>query len=136
MNRTTLSLVLLGVFISLGVGLFVGGCQATSNWYPMLAIIPILFGGVALYGIRSTGEGMEAGWVSFDAWVFFLVVSLSSALGLPIVLWHVANDDPPILGIILESSGCLVSYIGFLLHAIVPHLACGDGDGLLGEYAY
>jgi hypothetical protein len=136
MNRSTLGIVLLGVCVSIGVGLFVGGCQAAGSWYPMFAIIPILCGGIALYGIHSTGDGAEAGWVSFDTWVFLLVVSLSSALGLPLVLFHVALDDPPILGIILESAGCLVSYIGFLLHAIVPRLACGDDDGLLGAYTY
>jgi hypothetical protein len=73
--------------------------------------------------------------VSFDTWVFFLVISLPSALGLPIVLLHVATDDTGMLGIILESSGCLVGYIGFLLHAIGPRLACGDGDGLFSAWS-
>jgi CHASE2 domain-containing sensor protein len=62
MNRHTLSIVILGLALTVSVGLFVGGCKLLNNWWSMFALIPALLALVTVYGIHSTsGYGAHTG---------------------------------------------------------------------------
>jgi ABC-type maltose transport system permease subunit len=135
MNCQTLGIVILGIGLTLGAGLFVAGCIVIDDWYSMFTVFPVLLAFIAVYGMHSTREGTEPGWIVFDTWVFFLFACFASIVGLPMVLYHVRELNP-ILGLILNCAGCATVFIAFALYYLMPSMPCHQEDGLLARYQY
>jgi hypothetical protein len=94
MKRETCGLVILGIGLTAGAGLFIGGCVESNSWWAMFAIIPALLAIVCQFGLaRTMDPSATTGWIGFDGWIFLLGVALTSAIGLPIVLWNVLDLD-------------------------------------------
>jgi uncharacterized membrane protein len=101
----------------------------------MFTLVPLVLAFVAIYGMHTTRQGMNPGWISFDTWVFFLLTFIGSVLALPMVLFHV-RELSPMVGLILNCAGCGTILIGFVIFYVIPHLPCGEDDGLLRAYQY
>jgi hypothetical protein len=127
MNRQTLTIVVLGVSLTIGAGLFIGGCQIMEHWYSLFALIPALLAIVAVYGIQSTASSDAVqGLISFDTWVFLLVFCLAAVLGVPVTIYH-TRGLAAAAGIALNVVGSFVIFTGFALTWILP--SCGADDG-------
>jgi uncharacterized membrane protein len=113
--------------MSVGAGLFIGGCDVMDDWYSMFALIPAFLALIAVYGIHSTvPDGSDPGLLSLSSWVFLLFVFLVSILGIPVTLYH-AKSLKPAGGIVLTIIGSIVIFTGFALTYILP--SCGQGEG-------
>jgi hypothetical protein len=127
MNPQTLSLVLLGVCLCAGAGLFIGGCDILGDWLSMLVLIPVLLALLAAYGChRTSGDSYEAGWVSFDSWVFILAFMLTWVVGVPAVVYHTKGFAKP-AGLGLSIGGCVLVFVGLLLTYVLP--GCSSEEG-------
>jgi hypothetical protein len=132
MNRQTLTIVVLGLSLTIGAGLFIGGCQIMKHWYSLFALIPALLAIVAVYGIQSTAASDAVqGLISFDTWVFLLVFCLVAVLGIPVTIYH-TRGLAAAGGIALNVIGSVVIFTGFALTWILP--TCGGDDGWTQAY--
>jgi hypothetical protein len=114
MARPAIGIMVLGLGIVFGVCLFVGGCMLMKNWYPFFVLVPAAVGLLCQWGIVSTSaDDAVPGLITADAWVFFLVICLTSILGLPVVLWHV-GDALSAGALACSLAGSLVMLAGFV----------------------
>ncbi|OHT01970.1 hypothetical protein TRFO_31042 [Tritrichomonas foetus] len=105
-------LVVLGVFATVSIVLFIGGCAITKNWYPLFIIIPAILTCVAAYLFVVTGQGgLEGGWISKDTYLFFVVVFGVSIIGLPLVFYHCSIINWKALA--MHLAGDVATGIGF-----------------------
>jgi hypothetical protein len=109
-RRSTLGLICLGIGITLGSALFLGGCSIASHYWPVFAVVPALLGLMAQYGIVTTIDpGSEPGWIGTNGWVFLLMLCLASIFGLPLVLVHVNSLPGSSVAMFMVGAGLVVA---------------------------
>lgn len=114
-NRQACTLTVLGVGITVGLGLLIGGSLVGHSWWALFSIIPAFLGLLCLFAISVTIDSSSSfGWFRFDGWVFLLIICITSTIGPPIILWHVLLL--PSLTLILYISGFIA--ICWILHCI------------------
>jgi hypothetical protein len=112
--RQACSLVIIGLSITVGLGLFLTGSFVGQNYVAIAALIPASLAGLCFYGMRTTTDPMsEPGIVSYDSWVFLFVFFLVSTFGLPMMVGHVFSLGATSIG--LDVGGALVIVVGFAI---------------------
>jgi hypothetical protein len=116
MVKPALPLVVLGVLLTAGMFLYIGGCATGHNWYPLLTFIPAaLAGGCAVLALRTLSDG--SAMISSDTWIFLAAACGASSLGLPLVFRHCNVIDN--LSLVLHLGGDACAAIGVAISAIL-----------------
>ena len=111
--------VMMGVFATISLCLYIGGCAITKNWLPLVCIIPALFVCFcAVMFVRTTKEGYcEGGKITNDAWLFYLCCGVISLIAMPLVFYHIKKLNATGLGMHLGGDVC--TGIGFAVFLIL-----------------
>ena len=114
----TLSLVLVGVFASIGLAMILSACAVTDNWYSMFILIPGVLAVVAAYGLyTSISDDYKAGCVSAEGWVFTMTFLIASCAGIPTVLYRVGKIGKFELGLAVGGVGVIT--VGYIINKFI-----------------
>lgn len=104
--------VVLGVFLALGICLFIGAGIVDDKWFSLYVLIPSFFSVFFKYAANSYEEDLnsEGDCVTYDAMHFLLSCSLTSCLALPIVFYNV--DKLTSTGLGFSIAGSFLFFIG------------------------
>jgi hypothetical protein len=128
MNKSTTGIVILGLALTIGAGLFIGGCSYQKQWWCMFAIIPSLVAVLSAHGLNKTkGDQPGESCDTFDGWLFFLVMCLTSVIAVPLLLFHLYFDDYKYGALAMQLVGSVLVTGGFVTFLICQ--ASGDPDG-------
>jgi hypothetical protein len=118
MNKKTCSLVSLGLAMTVGAALFLAGCTVDGTYWSLFTILPSLLALVCQYGISTTASpDFTPGWVSFDGWIFLLLISLGSVVGLPVVIWHCLGGKT--VALVLYLVGAAITLGGYFVAMVM-----------------
>jgi hypothetical protein len=124
-KRGTLAPIILGLSLVGGVALFIGGCTLAEVWWSIFALVPAIAGLICQYGMTTTSDpSMEAGCISFDTWVFLLVVCITSTFALPIMLSHTFSYPNGALACFICAAALVLA--GYLLFSFLSRDPSGN----------
>ena len=110
-------LIVLGVFATVSIVLYIGGCAITKNWYPLFVAIPVLLLCGAAYLFVATGpNGLQNGWIRKDTYLFYTLFFATCIIGLPLVFYHC--DVIGWKGLVVHIAGDVCSVAGFITFMI------------------
>jgi hypothetical protein len=116
-------LIVISLSIVLSAVVYIGGCAALKNWYPMLTLIPACLAGLAAIIFSKAGEN-ESSRIQPESWLFAVAFFLVSTLMLPFVLWHCDLMSKKCLG--LSYGGVGVFLVFFAVYVFISKPKSGD----------
>ena len=111
-----LPVIILGVGLTAGAALIIGGCAVAKNAWALLIIIPAFFGLIAVSMLRGRDDFdmfSQEPIFSTDGLVFILFSCLVSLFALPAVLYHVEKIKST-TALVLDIVGIVVIILGGL----------------------
>ena len=114
--------IILGVFATIAIVLYIAGCAITKNWWLMFVIIPAIICCVLaliLMPMLDDSYTLE-GCAVFtpDSTLFYLMFFIITAVGLPLVFYHCGTIKALCFGMNIGGDvAVLIGFIAFLITA-------------------
>lgn len=118
MGIQAVPLIVLAVFATCAIVLYIGSCAVLKNWYPLFILIPAVLTCVFAYLFVKTGSGgLEGGCISKDTWLFLTVCCIVSIIGLPLVLYHCDVIEWKCL--VMQLCADVITAVGFIVFIVL-----------------
>ncbi|EAY08716.1 hypothetical protein TVAG_079760 [Trichomonas vaginalis G3] len=123
--------IVIGIFGTIALVLYIAGCAITKQWWPLFGIIPATLS--CIFGISlSTKMGDDyvedtegCNIFTADSVLFYLLCSIVSCIALIAVFWHCGTIDGICFGFMM--GGDAATAIGLIAFIILWGKAEGDG---------
>jgi hypothetical protein len=121
--------IVLGIFATISLVLYIAGCAISKEWYPMFTIIPAIlcciFALILLPMLEDNyyTDGTCAVFTP-DSTIFFLIFFIVSTIGLPCVFYHCGIIRGLCFGMTLGGDASVL--IGFIIFVIVSKKTEGN----------
>ncbi|EAY11791.1 hypothetical protein TVAG_458630 [Trichomonas vaginalis G3] len=123
--------IVIGIFGTIALVLFIAGCAITKTWWPLFGIIPATLS--CIFGVSlSTKLGDDyvedtegCNIFTADSVLFYLVCSVVSTIALNVVFWHAGTINKKCFGFMI--GGDVAVCIGFVVFMILYGKTEDDG---------
>lgn len=124
--------IVIGVFGTIAIVLYIAGCAITKTWWPMFGIIPAILS--CVFGISLSTKLDDDGYkddesceiFTADSVLFYLCCSVVSCIALVVVFWHAGIINNKCLGFTL--GGDAATTVGFIIFMILYNKIEGDSN--------
>lgn len=112
--------LVLGIFATISIVLYIAGCAISKEWWPMFTIIPAIICCIlALILLPMLDDNYSTdGCAVFtpDSTIFFLVFFIVATIGLPCIFYHCGTIKSLCLGMTLGGdASVLIGFITFIV---------------------
>jgi len=116
--KGALPVVLLSVFVTVSVALFVTACAIWDEWLPLVSLVPMTLIGLFSYAFSRTlpDSECEASLITNHGWLFLILTAVTSLVAMPILFWHLGELKLGALAMHLAADVLLgISSLSFVL---------------------
>ncbi|KAI5510872.1 vacuolar protein sorting 55 family [Trichomonas vaginalis G3] len=106
--------IILGIFLTIGLGLIIAGCFINNDYFILLELIPAIFLSIFCVILKhriERDDSKEEGIITMDFIIFCIAGFGSSLIALPVVLYRIGKISS-MLSLILTIAGLVTIGLG------------------------